>query len=299
MHSTRTPHLFPGFSIPIAAFLIILAAVVSLLATGCGGEEPASPGGDARPQGTAESRPRESGPVSGSASTNTPEPTAQAAPQQRSATAGASTPRAATSDPTHRGQPGTTTGLTEQPAPTTTAGGQSGSAPGQTEEPTPTVAPTPTGPPPCPPTQGSPETDKEALIDLYNAMDGEHWPAHRKGGWMSRSPLDQWSGVTTNDEGRVTSLDLSWIERFRGEIPPEVSNLDCLHTLDLSDNQLSGEIPPELGNLANLRMLDLSDNQLSREIPPELGNLANLDTLNLSRNQLSGEIPIELVLSQS
>ena len=57
MHSTRTFHLFTRFSIPVAVFLF-LAAVVVLLAASCGGEEPASPGGDAAPQATSEAKSR-------------------------------------------------------------------------------------------------------------------------------------------------------------------------------------------------------------------------------------------------
>ena len=77
MHSTRTFHLFTRFSIPIAAF-VFMAAVVVLLASGCGGGGPASPGGDVTPQGTEESRPRETGSGSSSTSANTPEPTEEA-----------------------------------------------------------------------------------------------------------------------------------------------------------------------------------------------------------------------------
>ncbi len=325
MHSTRAFHPFTHSS--IATFLL-LVAVVTLLAAGCGGEEPASPGGEARPQGTAESRPRESGPGTSSASTNTLEPTAQA-PQQRS-TAGAETPEA-----TRRGQSGTTPGQTEQPAATTTAGGQSGGTAAQTEEPATTVAPeatmaptaTPAGPE-CPqrqPTpnvmlpaaQTSPETDKEALIALFNATNGESWDG--SGTWLGRSPIGEWEGITTNDQGRVitlripnlyfrmpgvlpselgnltslVSLEISG-SGFDGNLPPELGNLANLQRLDLNNNKFSGCVPPELGNLANLQWLDLTGNELSGALPPELGNLANLQWLSLSDNELSGELPPEL-----
>ena len=70
----------------------------------------------------------------------------------------------------------------------------------------------------------SPETDREALVALYNATGGPNWNSNDN--WLSDMPIREWYGVTT-DDGRVI-------------------------VLDLMENQLSGEIPPELGNLTNL-----------------------------------------------
>ena len=146
-------------------------------------------------------------------------------------------------------------------------------------------------PPPPLPGKTSSETDRAALVALYNATGGETWVGSDS--WLSDMPTGEWSGVTTNADGRVIKLHLG-DNRLSGEIPPELGNLANLEVLSLHENQLSGEIPPELGNLANLEVLSLSRNQLSGEIPPELGNLANLEVLSLQENQLSGEIPLEL-----
>ena len=184
-------------------------------------------------------------------------------------------------------------------------------APAPAPTPRATVAPT-AGPPMA---QTSPETDREALVALYNATGGPNWNANNN--WLSDVPISQWSGVTADNNGRVTTLilnrnnlsgeippelgnltslrGLGLVEnQLSGEIPPELGNLVALIDFGLGDNQLSGEIPPEFGSLANLRYLILSDNQLSGEIPPALGNLARLGYLSLSDNQLSGEIPPEL-----
>ena len=137
----------------------------------------------------------------------------------------------------------------------------------------------------------SAETDREALVALYNATDGENW--NRSDNWLSDAPLGEWYGVDTNNDGRVTVLILDNNE-LSGEIPPELGSLANLDFLGLYGNGLSGEIPAELGSLANLDFLGLYDNDLSGEIPPELGRLANLDFLGLYDNGLSGEIPPEL-----
>ena len=138
----------------------------------------------------------------------------------------------------------------------------------------------------------SPETDRDALVALYNATNGENW--ENNDNWLSDAPLGEWHGVTTNADGRVTLLDLSRNE-LSGEIPAELGNLFQLERLRLTVNELSGEIPAELGRLSNLIRLYLGGTELSGEIPAELGRLSSLRVLNLSFiNNLSGKIPPEL-----
>ena len=137
--------------------------------------------------------------------------------------------------------------------------------------PTATDAPVPATAPPA--ASGSAETDREALVALYNATDGENWDVSAN--WLSDAPLGEWYGVITNDDGRVIELDLG-DKGLSGEIPSELGSLSNLTTLHLYGNELSGEIPAELGNLSNLTTLGLQSNELSGEIPPELGSLSNL-----------------------
>ena len=153
----------------------------------------------------------------------------------------------------------------------------------------------PTGTPSTPGAEaaasGSVETDREALVALYNATDGENW--NQSDNWLSDAPLGEWEGVVTNDDGRITEMQLH-TNALSGEIPAWLGSLSNLTWLDLTHNELSGEIPVELGSLSNLRTLGLTHNELSGEIPPELGSLSNLTSLGLGGNVLSGEIPAEL-----
>ena len=134
-------------------------------------------------------------------------------------------------------------------------------------------------------------TDRAALVALYNATGGANWTNSTN--WLTNEALSEWYGVTTDENGRVTALDL-YDNELSGSIPEELGDLTSLQRLSLHRNGLSGEIPAELGDLANLQELYLYDNQLTGEIPAALGDLANLQELSLSRNMLTGEIPAEL-----
>ena len=146
------------------------------------------------------------------------------------------------------------------------------------------------------------ESDKQALIALYNATDGPNWNVNH--GWLSDEPLDTWFGVIVSD-GRVRQLVLN-TNQLSGSIPAELGNLTHLALVTLADNQLTGPVPSELGNLTDLIILDLGHNQLTGAIPAELGSLVNLTSLGLSANRrwdfesgsfkggLEGSIPAEL-----
>ena len=134
-------------------------------------------------------------------------------------------------------------------------------------------------------------TDRTALVALYEATDGPNWTDNTN--WLTDAPLGEWYGVDTDVSGRVTGVDLG-DNGLLGSIPPELGNLANLESLALGNNALSGPIPPELGQLGNLRWLVLSNNSLQGHIPPGLGNLAKLEVLSLGRNRLEDNIPPEL-----
>ena len=144
---------------------------------------------------------------------------------------------------------------------------------------------------------GSVQSDREALMALYNSTGGSGWT--NKLNWNSPQSLDLWYGVKVVDD--VDGSDrVAWLElpenNLRGTVPAQLATLTELKYLDLRGNQLSGAIPPELGDLSpeGLVSLDLSANQLNGTIPAELGDLSSLNVLHLNDNRLTGEIPAEL-----
>ena len=134
-------------------------------------------------------------------------------------------------------------------------------------------------------------TDRDALVALYNATDGDNWRDNTN--WLSNEPLGQWHGVTTNSDGRVTKVVLPRND-LAGELPDDLGILRRLTHLVLWDNDLSGEIPEALGDLSDLECLSLWSNDLSGEIPGVLGDLTNLTQLDLLGNDLDGSIPAVL-----
>ena len=82
--------------------------------------------------------------------------------------------------------------------------------------------------------------DKAALEALYDATGGAQWTDSSN--WKSSSPLDDWYGVTTDSDGRVTRLSL-WENELTGSIPAALGDLTNLERLNLYDNQLTGSIP--------------------------------------------------------
>ncbi|TGG92595.1 MAG: hypothetical protein ERJ67_05675, partial [Aphanocapsa feldmannii 277cV] len=137
----------------------------------------------------------------------------------------------------------------------------------------------------------APKSDRDVLIEFYNATDGDNWKSRTN--WKSNKPISQWYGITTDSSGRVTKLDLEE-NQLTGSIPAALGNLNNLEELWLHNNQLTRSIPAALGNLNNLEKLVLSSNQLTGSIPMALGNLNNLAGLWLDNNQLTGSIPAAL-----
>ncbi|MYB49341.1 MAG: hypothetical protein F4X72_08795 [Dehalococcoidia bacterium] len=104
---------------------------------------------------------------------------------------------------------------------------------------------------------GSSDPERAALTALYDATGGADWKIDD--GWLRDGALDKWLRVTTDENGRVTDLDLS-------------------------ANQLNGEIPAELGNLSRLELLYISDNNLTGALPQSLTGILGLESFYFHNN---------------
>ena len=177
------------------------------------------------------------------------------------------------------------------------------------------------------------EQERQALIDLYNALGGDCW--YHKDNWCSDKSVSEWKGVTVLD-GRVTELNLN-DNNCIGSIPSSIKKLEKLNTLWLRRNKIIDfteltnliflerlyldyigftELPEKIGNLKSLKVLSMAYNNISKlpktisklvklqsiqlnnnkltEFDSKLCLLSQLRSLNLSYNQIAGEIPPEI-----
>ncbi len=139
--------------------------------------------------------------------------------------------------------------------------------------------------------------DRDVLVAIYNATDGDNWKDNT--GWLSDNPIGEWGGVSTNADGRVTSLSLRR-NSLKNSLPPSLGDLSELTSLDLSGNttlwyvsmdgpvfqKLGGSIPTSVGNLSNLTTLNLSGNGFT-SLPSSIGNLSNLKVLYIYANDFT------------
>jgi Leucine-rich repeat (LRR) protein len=147
-----------------------------------------------------------------------------------------------------------------------------------------------------------PQSEIDALHDLYQATNGVVWNWHGRGNkWNFTAPnpcADNWQGVTCSQAvsaGYLHVLDLL-LQGFglAGAIPVTLGDLTQLQQLQLSSNSLTGRIPTTFGQFLQLISLSLFHNALTGTIPDSLGQLSHLTDLYLYHNQLNGSIPQSL-----
>jgi hypothetical protein len=91
---------------------------------------------------------------------------------------------------------------------------------------------------------------REGLLNFRNAV--ENWPqfaaANEIQGWTDDLPMCLWTGILCNDEGAASSLVLpctTCTVRARGRLPPDLSLLRTLQTVNLEGQAFYGGIPPQ------------------------------------------------------
>lgn len=145
-----------------------------------------------------------------------------------------------------------------------------------------------------------PEKEKNALLSLYNQLDGANWKGSYS--WNITESPSSWKGVTI-EQGHVIKIQLNGA-RLKGELPASIADLTELRELWLSSNRLSGALPDALFTHKKLQTLVL-DNQtivksateveytLTGKLPSKI-DMPELQTLSLGTCGLTGELPRDL-----
>ncbi|ETR67664.1 MAG: hypothetical protein OMM_05023 [Candidatus Magnetoglobus multicellularis str. Araruama] len=110
-----------------------------------------------------------------------------------------------------------------------------------------------------------PESERNALIDIYNSTRGDYWK--NNGNWLQEPGTEcSWYGITCdNTKTTIISIDLRY-NYLQGNVLNSFSRLENLLEIDLSSNHLNN-LPESIGKLKKLLYLDLSN-----------GNLTNLSS---------------------
>lgn len=97
-------------------------------------------------------------------------------------------------------------------------------------------------------------SERSILESFYKALDGDKW--EHKENWLSDKPLNEWYGITTDEEGKVVKIQLS--DTMTGKVPANLKHLKKLQSLHL--DCMAGGIRLEVNNYPSLKELELSGN---------------------------------------
>jgi thiol-disulfide isomerase/thioredoxin len=85
------------------------------------------------------------------------------------------------------------------------------------------------------------DKQRQALIDLYSATDGEHW--YRNSNWCTDKPLEEWDCLWVwNSTGKIYKWSLRG-NNLTGTLPESFLDLMSYDAMDISANNLYGDIP--------------------------------------------------------
>lgn len=131
-------------------------------------------------------------------------------------------------------------------------------------------------------TDTKPNNERDILVAFYNATGGDNWI--NKENWCTNAPLDDWYGISTDQNGNVAYIDLNR-NNLTGN--GNLSGLKDLFSAQFIENQLTGL---NMSNCTNLELLDCRNNKSISNL--NLSGCTALEILYARDNQLT-----ELILS--
>ncbi|KAJ1419319.1 Leucine-rich repeat [Sesbania bispinosa] len=132
------------------------------------------------------------------------------------------------------------------------------------------------------------------LLQLKNDLNFSHVSAIKLVSWNQSQECCQWTGVTCDNEGHVTGLDLSK-ESISGilENSSSLFDLQYLQMLNLAYNNFHFVFPSKFYKLKDLTYLNLSNAGFEGQIPLEISHLTRLFTLDMSTDIAPSKLKLE------
>ncbi|KAL5702763.1 hypothetical protein ACHQM5_027936 [Ranunculus cassubicifolius] len=100
-------------------------------------------------------------------------------------------------------------------------------------------------------------------------------------GWTDADPC-QWTGITCDNSGEVTSIQLS-SKSISGTLPPNLNKLKNLQKISIQNNKFSGPLP-SFSDLSELQTINLDGNEFTSVPPLCFSGLSSLESLSIKRN---------------
>jgi len=125
----------------------------------------------------------------------------------------------------------------------------------------------------------------QVLAELRDHTGFANWDQNKEGCGTLEEHRDpsQCAGVTVNNSGEITKIDLS-SSNLAGALPESFAQLSSLQALDLEGNKLTA-LSDSIGQLSSLDFLDCSSNSITA-LPDSIGNLQNMTCLIASSNEI-------------
>ena len=137
---------------------------------------------------------------------------------------------------------------------------------------------------------GSPEQQKQSLLLLRGAIDRA---GVLSSSWDPSESACSWEGVSCDESGSVTELNLQGLE-LQGQLPLDEnlwSTLSSLQNVNLANNQVSGFLPPQLSAVEDLEYISVRGNNLESPLPSSWSELSNVRGIDVGNNNLYGDLP--------
>ncbi|KAF7845292.1 receptor-like protein 7 [Senna tora] len=134
------------------------------------------------------------------------------------------------------------------------------------------------------------EDQKSLLLQLKNSFSFQESGSTKLVLWNESLTCCDWVGVSCDEEGHVTGLDLSAESIYDGfNSSSSIFKFPYLQRLNLAQNAfINFAIPPEFSKLKNLTYLNLSEAGFAGQIPKEISLLTRLVTLHISSTSVRG-----------